>query len=362
MTANAHDPGTCLVTGGAGFIGCSMSAGLADRFSNLVVVDNLHPQVHSRRERPAALDTRARLVIGDVTDSTMWDSLLRDVRPQVVIHLAAETGTGQSLTESTRHSMVNVVGTSQLLDGLHRNGCTPERMVLSSSRAVYGEGVWRAKDGTLLQPGQRSNAQLRAGQWDFPDATALPFRAAVTPAAPTSVYGGTKLAQEHLMRAWALAHDSSLRILRLQNVYGPGQSLSNPYTGIVSLFVRMAKQGKSIPLYEDGEMTRDFVFIDDVSSALMAAVDTPRGGFVLDVGTGVGASVRQIAELIARRYGAPAPHVSGQFRDGDVRHAMSEIQDTEAALPWRPAVSLEQGLGRLCGWIDGQIGDGRSTT
>jgi dTDP-L-rhamnose 4-epimerase len=357
----AFDKGTCLVTGGAGFIGCAMSSTLADLFPRLVVVDNLHPQVHSTRERPAALDTRAQFVLGDVTDAALWDTLLKEVRPEVVIHLAAETGTGQSLTESTRHSMVNVVGTSQMLDGLHRNGCLPQRMVLSSSRAVYGEGVWQRADGSTFQPGQRSNAQLKADQWDFSDGKALPFKAGATPAAPTSVYGGTKLAQEHLMQAWALAHGSSLRILRLQNVYGAGQSLSNPYTGIVSLFVRLAKAGKPIPLYEDGEMSRDFVYIDDVAAALMAAVQAPEGGFVLDVGTGKRATVRTIAELIARRYGAPAPFVSGQFRDGDVRHAMSDIGETTRVLPWRPEVPIEDGLNRLCAWIDRQLAGGSAT-
>jgi len=299
MTSSSSPVGTCLVTGGAGFIGCALSASLAERFARVVVLDNLHPQIHPVRVRPAALDARCELVIGDVTRAEDWDALLATCKPDAVVHLAAETGTGQSLTEATRHATVNVVGTSQLLDGLHRHGCVPGRMVLSSSRAVYGEGLWQQADGRSFSPGQRTQAQLAAGRWDFADAQPLAFRAAATPAAPTSVYGATKLAQEHVLGAWVLAQGSSPRVLRLQNVYGPGQSLSNPYTGIVSLFVRMAKAGQSIPLYEDGLMTRDFVFIDDVAAALLAALDAPQGGFVADVGTGQAATVREIAELIA---------------------------------------------------------------
>ena len=344
----------CLVTGGAGFIGCAISSLLANKFDRVVVLDNLHPQIHAVKERPAALDPAVELVIGDVTVAQDWDLLLSRVRPDVVVHLAAETGTGQSLTESTRHAMVNVVGTAAMLDGLSRHEIVPSRMVLSSSRAVYGEGRWRSGDGKDVYPGQRTLEQLEAGQWDFPGMVSEPFNAMRTLAAPTSIYGGTKLAQEHLLKAWALAHGSSTRILRLQNVYGPGQSLSNPYTGIVSLFVRMAKAGKSIPLYEDGEMTRDFVFIEDVASALLAALLTDNENFIRDVGIGRASTIRDVAEFISRRYGAPAPHVCEKFRNGDVRHASCDITDTLQTLDWKPKVDLENGLEQLCKWIDEQ--------
>lgn len=345
---------SCLVTGGAGFIGCALSQALSLRFGRVVAMDNLHPQIHAHGERPAALASPVELMRADVTRPEDWDRVLSAVQPDVIIHLAAETGTGQSLDEATRHAMVNAVGTTCMFDGLTRQSIVPTHIVLSSSRAVYGEGNWRGEDGSLHRPGQRSLSQLQAAHWDFPGLRSQPFSAASTVPAPTSIYAATKLAQENLLSAWTQARGSSARILRLQNVYGPGQSLSNPYTGIVSLFVRMAKAGKRIPLYEDGEMTRDFVYIDDVARAMIAAIDAPRLGSVVDVGTGRACSIATVARFIAGRYGAPPPEVCGKFRNGDVRHATCDISDTQALLKWSPEVSLEQGLERLCQWIDAQ--------
>ncbi len=349
--------GNCVVTGGAGFIGCALSAGLAQRFERIVVVDRLHPQIHPKRVRPEALHPSVELVIADVCEAETWNRVLGDVRPHVVIHLAAETGTGQSLTESTRHAEANVIGTTQMLDALVRHSATPERIVFSGSRAVYGEGAWRRRaNGEVFYPGQRSSDQLASATWDFGDADPLPHDSLITQPAPTSVYGATKLAQEHILSAWALSFGAKLSILRFQNVYGPGQSLINPYTGIVSLFVRLAKAGQSIPLYEDGLMKRDFVFIDDVSAAVLSVIDDEGGAAgVFDIGNGRATSIGEIASLISKRYGAPDPHVSGQFRNGDVRHASADISGTLSRLNWSPKWTAESGLDALCHWIDKQI-------
>jgi dTDP-L-rhamnose 4-epimerase len=345
-----------LVSGGAGFIGCAVSQLLADRADRWVVVDNLHPQVHPTPARPQALHEAAELVVGDVVDPATWDRVLADVRPDVVLHLAAETGTAQSLSESTRHGSVNVVGTTQMLDGFTRVGHVPAHLVLTSSRAVYGEGVWQRADGSSYQPGARTHAQLEAGQWDFPGATHVPNSVLGTPPAPASVYGATKLAQEHVLGAWGGSHDVPLSVLRLQNVYGVGQSLTNPYTGIVSLFSQLAREGRSIPLYEDGEITRDFVFIDDVASALVAAIAAPPTAPVrtLDVGAGVRTTIRDLATVVAAYYGAPEPHVTGQFRDGDVRHAACDVDHTVEELDWQPRWSLGEGVAALQEWIAGR--------
>ncbi|MBO9555497.1 MAG: GDP-mannose 4,6-dehydratase [Cellulomonas sp.] len=332
-----------------------MSAALADSFDRVVAVDNLHPQIHPSASRPDSLDPRVELVVGDVTIPETWDALLADVTPEVVVHLAAETGTGQSLDESTRHASVNVVGTTQMLDAFTRHGVLPRRIVLSSSRAVYGEGAWLSDAGDVLYPPQRTRETLEDGQWDFAGATATAMDARTVFPAPVSVYGATKLAQENILQVWCRSRGVEAVVLRLQNVYGPGQSLINPYTGIMSLFCRMAKAGRSIPLYEDGAVRRDFVLIDDVARALHlgATVEHAPAGPV-DIGSGEDQTIATAAELIARYYDAPAPHVTGQFREGDVRHAWADVSVAEAALGWTPQYDLKTGIDRLAGWIDTQ--------
>lgn len=347
-------PRTVLVTGGAGFIGCALAEGLLRSYDRVIALDNLHPQIHATQQRPAELPDGVELVIGDVTDPAVLDATITDSHPDVVIHLAAETGTGQSLSESSRHGSVNVVGTTQLMDALHRNGL-PRRIVLTSSRAVYGEGAWQRSDGSLIYPPQRTAAMVEGGRWDFDDAAPIAMDASVVSPAPVSVYAATKLAQEHLLRVWGKALGVEIVLVRLQNVYGPGQSLSNPYTGILSLFARMARSGKAIPLYEDGEVRRDFVLIDDVASAVLAAA-TVEADFpdAIDIGSGEFQTIRAAAELIADYYGAPAPIVTGKFREGDVRHAWADVAAAREVLGWEPRYPLSEGVRRLCDWIETQ--------
>ena len=211
------------------------------------------------------------------------DAVLRLFRPSQIVHLAAETGTAQSLSEATRHGSVNVVGTTQLLDALSRAALVPDQLVLASSRAVYGEGAWQC-GSEVFYPQPRSHAQLMAGIWDpqgpmSETVVPLPSCAGQTEPRPTNIYAATKLAQEHILAAWTAAHDTNLSVLRLQNVYGPGQSLTNSYTGIVALFARLAREQRALEVYEDGRIMRDFVYIEDVVEALFAAIDglSPRG-------------------------------------------------------------------------------------
>jgi dTDP-L-rhamnose 4-epimerase len=344
---------TCLVTGGAGFIGSALSRTLPEHFDRVVALDNLHPQVHPVRQRPAALDERVEFVLGDVTRSDDWDSLLQTVRPTSVIHLAAETGTGQSLTQATRHATVNVVGTTEMLDAFVRHNALPEKVVLTSSRAVYGEGMWLDQAGQAVYPGQRSRAMLERGEWAFPGLTPTPFNSHRVVPDPTSVYGSTKLAQEHILRSWCLALNVTPVLYRLQNVYGPGQSLTNPYTGIVSLFTQKAKAGEVIPVFEDGHIVRDFVFIDDVADAILKGTLTSgANAHAYDIGSGRATTILDLARIAAEIYSAPEPQVNGLFRDGDVRHASCTIEEASAALGWRPQVMVTEGVRRLCEWID----------
>lgn len=346
----------CLVTGGAGFIGCALSSHLADRFDHVIALDSLLPQVHPGGERPSRLDHRVELVVGDVADPATWDALLAQFKPEVVLHLAAETGTGQSLTESSRHATANVLGTTTMLDALRRHEAVPKRLVLSSSRAVYGEGAWRTTNGEIFYPGPRPLAMLAAGQWDFVGAEPLPMNAATVEPRPASIYAVTKLAQEQLVTLWADAFGVQAGILRLQNVYGPGQTPANPYTGIMSLFCRLARDKQAIPLYEDGLVRRDFVFIDDVRDALLALVDAETcPTHPLDVGSGGYHTIAEAARTIAAHYGAPEPVVTGQFRHGDVRHAWADADPAADRLGYQALVSLADGVAALAPYVDAEL-------
>lgn len=345
-----------LVSGGAGFIGSALARRLVRAGYDVAVMDVLHPQVHAGR-RELDLPPSVRLFTGDVTHAPDWDAVLRLFEPAQIVHLAAETGTAQSLSEATRHGLVNVVGTTQLLDALSRSSTVPDQLVLASSRAVYGEGAWQS--GTqIFYPPPRSHAQLEAGNWDplgpnGSQATPLPSCAGHTEPRPTNVYAGTKLAQEHLLASWAAAHDTALSVLRLQNVYGPGQSLTNSYTGIVTLFSRLAREQQALEVYEDGRIVRDFVFIDDVVDALFAAVRKPAIAHrCLDIGSGEATTVHELARTVAKLCAAPDPVVVSKFRDGDVRAASCDIAPAMSELDWSPAWSLADGLHALLGWID----------
>ena len=348
-----------LVTGGAGFIGAAISSHLADTFTRVIAFDNLHPQIHPDHRPSEGFDERVELYEADITDPIAWDRLLGTVRPDVVVHLAAETGTGQSLTESTRHTMVNVVGTSTMLDALQRNDAVPARIVLASSRAVYGEGAWRHTEGpdsgTLFYPGPRPVRMLEAHQWDFRGAEPVAMNATLIEPHPASVYGVTKLAQEHLLNLWANAFGAEVGIVRLQNVYGPGQTPSNPYTGIMSLFCRVAHNGGEISVFEDGQIRRDFVIIDDVAAAIIAMVEREEcPTFPIDIGSGTYQTIAEAAEIIAEIYGAPAPRVTGEWRHGDVRHAWADPVPAREYLGFEAKVGTVEGFQRLAEWIGTQ--------
>ena len=342
---------TILITGGAGFIGCELSHLLINAGHEVEVIDLLHPQVHATRERPPRLNNAARLVVADVTESDAFDVAVGSP-PDVVIHLAAETGTGQSLSEATRHGLVNVVGTTRLLDFLYRTQPRPAHLILASSRAVYGEGAW-AVDGQVYVVGARKRAELDAERWDpIPGAVSVPSVAGSTEPRPTSIYGATKLAQESILLSWCTALEVPATVLRLQNVYGPGQSLTNSYTGVIALFARLALAGSEIEVYEDGQITRDFVHVSDVASALASAVDrVPIDTRLLDIGSGNPTTIGRVANQIAALAESPTPRISGAYRLGDVRAASCSIEQAREVLGYHPARGVEEGLSELLDWV-----------
>lgn len=347
-----------LVTGGAGFIGSALSSGLCLSDLPVVAVDSFLDQVHPSGNRSEFLDDRVILVKRDVRDPAAWGFVLDSYRPVKIIHLAAETGTAQSLTEATRHASVNVVGTTEMLDALARRSIRPDRIILASSRAVYGEGKWRdTVSHRDFYPKPRTHAMLSAGRWtpEGPDgghAVPLAHKASDVFPRPTSVYGATKLAQEHVLSSWCSAFSVPLSILRLQNVYGEGQSPFNSYTGIINVFHRLARAGQAIPVYEDGLIGRDFVHVDDVARVFLAVLDAQGGeDHLFDVGTGHETTILDAACIIAELHGAPAPEICGKFRDGDVRSAVADISDMIEKAKLAPEVSFATGAKRVGDWL-----------
>ena len=255
------------ITGGLGFIGTALARSLLAEGHEVVIVDHLSPQIHGAIPRLTAPEG-AHVVRLDVRQVAEYSEIFEDCA--TVYHLAAETGTAQSMYKIADYVSVNELGTASLLEAISRCSRRPGRVVLSSSRSVYGEGAYEAVDapGKLVQPASRSREQLLAGKWEPLDAAGRPLRVVATPEslpfAPGSIYAATKASQELLLNTAASALGFQATVLRLQNVYGEGQSLQNPYTGIISIFFNRARQGLEIPIYEDGKESRDFVHVSDV--------------------------------------------------------------------------------------------------
>jgi len=349
-----------LVTGGAGFIGRQLVKSLVFAGCRVRVLDSLSEQIHGPSATPPSDLAGAEFVHGDVRDAECLASALVEI--DAVVHLAAETGVGQSMYEAERYVDANDRGTACLLQEIVR--CQRRmRVVLASSRAVYGEGLYRCQLCGEVSPPPRDGITLRRGAWDpvcpvcGGAIDSLPTHEAAR-TEPGSVYAATKLAQEHLCRILGTAYGMSWVILRYFNVYGPGQSLSNPYTGILSTFHARATHGKAIEVYEDGRESRDFVFIDDVVEAtrraLLLSEDQPQA-MVLNVGTGIPVSIADLARTMVRIGGWNVPvHVTGGYRIGDVRHAFADTRRAAQVLGFAAATSLEEGLRRWLAWTEGR--------
>lgn len=343
------------ITGGMGFIGQALARKLLAEGHSVLLIDNLSPQIHGElpdTSIPSGADTR-RLDVRDIIDEpTLIDGC------DAVYHLAAETGTAQSMYRIRHYVSVNELGTAALLEALAKCDRKPKRLILASSRSVYGEGAYvdPREPERILQPESRSPDQLARHEWELLSHDGQPLTPVATPEdlafAPGSVYAATKASQELLIRSAAPALGIMPVVLRFQNVYGEGQSLQNPYTGIISIFFNRARQGKGIPLFEDGLESRDFVHIDDIVAGLVGALsaDVPPG-MAINLGAGEPTCVAQLAAALVSASGHDVPiSVTGEYRVGDIRHCYADLGRAKEYLGFAPRVSLAGGLGRFCAW------------
>ena len=355
--------GKVLITGGLGFIGRHVAELLIELGWQVLLFDNLNSQTHGAVPDIAGHSLlrhpQVKAYRGDVRRPADWEEVLPEVRQ--IVHLAAETGTAQSMYEISRYTETNVDGTAGLLNYLANHRHKIEKIILASSRSVYGEGAYRCDRCGLVYPSMRTEAVLSSGQWEPPcpgcDGQIEPVATSeVANLAPASIYAATKLAQENLVRITAQAHGIPAVILRMQNVYGEGQSLKNPYTGILSVFANQLRLGKTLNLYEDGQESRDFVHVFDIARAVALTLSSEAAeGRTLNVGSGCATTIEQIALLLHEQFGGTAPPViSGQYRLGDVRHALADLTEIRLRLGFEPMVSLREGLGRFAKWVDTQ--------
>jgi dTDP-L-rhamnose 4-epimerase len=352
-----------LITGGAGFIGSSLALVLMERGHHITVLDNLSEQIHGADADTNSflfqkIKSKVRFVKGDVCSEEDWKKVLPN--QDAIVHLAAETGTGQSMYLIKKYTDVNIGATSLMLDLLANGKYNVKKVVIASSRAIYGEGKYIASNGTFVYPGSRSRQRLAAGKFDVEyqgdenlQLTATDEESKIH---PTSVYGITKQVQEQMVMTVCPSIGISPVAFRYQNVYGPGQSLKNPYTGILSIFSNLIKHNQAINIFEDGKESRDFVFIDDVVAATVAGIEMEAANNeIFNVGTGLATTVLEVAQGLINSYGIEVPlNISGDFRVGDIRHNYADVSKLQKKLGIVPQVTFKEGIAKFAAWVNEQ--------
>jgi len=352
---SSHDMRNVLVSGGAGFIGSYLVTALASQSYKVTVLDNFSTQVHGDVKVPAHQHANIRIVRGDVRSRQDWLQALKD--QHVVIHLAAETGTGQSMYRIERYVDVNVRGTAALLDILANERHSVRKILVASSRAIYGEGKYRCEEHGIVYPSGRSETDMGAGDFRVKcpvcrAAASLEATDEDSKIQPTSIYGISKQCQEQLFMTAGRSLGIPAVALRYQNVFGPGQSLQNPYTGILSIFTTRIRNGLPIFIFEDGKESRDFVYIDDVTQATLRAMQDDASDFeIFNVGSGARTDVLNVAhQLRAVLDGKNSIEINRKFRVGDIRDNLADISKIRSRLGFAPAVSFEEGIRRFGTW------------
>lgn len=354
-----------LITGGAGFIGSNLALALIERGYNVTVLDNLSPQIHGENAEDGSflfsrIKNKVKFIKGCVTSKEDWGKAI--VNQDVIVHLAAETGTGQSMYEIEKYTNVNIGGTAIMLDLLANTSHTVKKVVVASSRSIYGEGkYWSDEMNTAVYPKHRTDDYMTNKDFEVKfDGLSSPLQLVGTDEEskihPSSVYGITKQNQEQMIMTVCPTIGIAPVAFRYQNVYGPGQSLSNPYTGILSIFSTLILNGKDINIFEDGKESRDFVYIDDVVTATILGIEKEEASNdVFNVGTGVAIDVISVANELIKNYGINTKvNISGNYRLGDIRHNFADLDRITKKLGFRPKVVFEDGIKLFSSWVKSQ--------
>lgn len=352
-----------LITGGAGFIGSNLALALISKGYNVTVLDNLSEQIHGDNPEImsplyVSIKDKVTFIKGTVTSRNDWEKALAG--QNVIVHLAAETGTGQSMYCIEKYTEVNIQGTSIMLDLLANSKHTVTKVVVASSRSIYGEGRYKHPELGYVYPSHRSEKDMLNGDFrvKFKGCDTLELLATDEDSKihPSSVYGITKQNQEQMVMTVCPTIGIAPVAFRYQNVYGPGQSLSNPYTGILSIFSTQIRNNNGIKIFEDGTETRDFVYISDIVEATILGIEKEEAnGEVFNVGTGVAIDVVTVAKTLVDAYNIDVPvEVTGQFRFGDIRHNFADLTKIRSMLGFEPKVYFREGISNFTNWVLGQ--------
>ena len=353
-----------LITGGAGFIGSNLALRLITKGYKVTVLDTLSKQIHGDNPEKTSplyqsIKDKVTFIKGSVTSREDWMKALDG--QEAIVHLAAETGTGQSMYEIEKYIDTNIGGTAIMLDILTNTKHCVKRVLVAESRAIYGEGKYHCEKCGDVYPTDRKDYYMSKGEFEChcPKCGGKVTLVATTEDSaiqPSSVYGISKQVQGQLVHLVCQAIGVESVSFRYQNVYGPGQSLTNPYTGILSIFSNRIKNHNGINIFEDGRETRDFVYIDDAVDATILGLEVPEAnGRVLNVGTGVTTDVLTVANTLCEKYGIDVPiTVSGNYRLGDIRHNYADLTLARNILGFEPKWSFSQGIEQFTNWVNQQ--------
>ena len=355
-----------LITGGAGFIGAEIVNQLSkEKEWNITVLDSMDEQIHGRNWEKSYLlnqiKDKCHFVKASITDFDTVFQIVKNV--DYIIHLAADTGTGQSMYQINHYNNTNIMGTSNLLQAISSIGedCKVKKIILSSSRSVYGEGKYECEDCGIVYPKGRTKERMMHGDFNMycPNCGKKISILKTTEDSkinPASLYAFTKCAQEMMLRTMCPALNIDYTIFRFQNVYGVGQSLKNPYTGILSIFSSLMLENKPINIFENGEESRDFINVVDVAAGVISSIENEKSnGEIINLGSGIGTSVSKITEILRNSYKSSSKiNITGDFRLGDVAHNVADISKAKSLLNFNVTVDLEKGLTQFCNWVQGQ--------